>query len=386
MSGRNPSRKHGVAAAACRRAIRMALLAVTASTLAGCAIAPGMYMDLTSQDKNPPAAQHAAPQHVTVVPIDATTLRKMHDAQVAETASIYGKHAGSAAPYQYHIGREDVLRVTVWDHPELNNPVGTTVSTEVIGRPVDSQGYIYYPYIGRTKVLGKTVDEVRREMTKALAKYIVDPQLDVTIATFNSQKVYVSGEVKSPRVLPITDVPLHVADAIGKAGGVLAAADLGDATLTRGKIVHKLNLYDLYYRGDLSQNLLLKNGDVLNIPDRRYDKVFVLGEVRSPKSLIMPRGRLSLAEALSDQGGVSQVTSNPSQIYVIRDSESGKPVIYHLDGASPEAIVLADQFDLQPRDVVFVNPSEVTRWSRVISQLLPGAVTSAANTAAVAGQ
>ncbi len=86
----------------------------------------------------------------------------------------------------------------------------------------------------------------------------------------------------------------------------------------------------------------------------------------------MPRGRLTLAEALADSGGVNPLTANAGQVYVIRDGGE-KPQIYHLNAASADALILADRFDLRARDVVFVDAQPVVRWARVVNNILPAA-------------
>ena len=134
-----------------------------------------------------------------------------------------------------------------------------------------------------------------------------------------------------------------------------------------------LNLSNCSSSWRVSKNWLLQDGDVLNIPERRFNKVFVLGEVGRPQSLLLPYGSYSLAEALTDAGGLNPVTSNAGQVYVIRDGDNGKPQVWHMNATRPDALVLADAFMLQPRDVVYVDPAGITRWSRVINQILPSA-------------
>jgi polysaccharide export outer membrane protein len=262
------------------------------------------------------------------------------------------------------------LAITVWDHPELTIPAGQFRSADAAGHLVADDGTIFYPYVGKVKVAGKTVQEVRRIITRRIANYIANPQLDVRVAAFRSQKVHIVGEVATPGPQPITDVPLTVVEAINRAGGLSDMADMLNVNITRDNVVNYVDVLALYEQGDTSQNILLQNGDILNVPDRNLQKVFVLGEVSKPSSLLVHKGRLTLAEAISDVGGVNPRSSNPAKIFVMRGSP-GEPEIYHLDGKSPDSMVLADRFPLFPRDVVYIETAAITNWSRVINQLLP---------------
>lgn len=272
--------------------------------------------------------------------------------------------------YQYLVAPQDVLNVTVWNHPELNNP-GGQLTSETAGRVIGDDGYFFYPYVGRILAAGRTPEAIRAELAQRLSRYLTEPQVDVSVLNYRGRRAFASGELKTPGPRPITDVPLRVTDLIAQSGGVTEKADLRNAVLTRKGQAQALDLYALYYQGDLSQDFLLQEGDILTIPERRYDKVFVLGEVLSPQSKIMPLGRYTLSEALSDAGGLNQTTSNAAQVYVLRATDTGRPQIWHLNAKAPDALILADSFELQPRDVVFVDPAAVTRWSRVLSQILP---------------
>lgn len=291
----------------------------------------------------------------------------------AATAPTTVKVAANTTPvYRYRIGPHDVLNITVWDHPELTIPAGEFRPAEVEGQVVAEDGSIFYPFVGTVKVAGKTGSEIRRMLTEALSRHIVDPQLDVRVAAYRSQKAFIVGQVNNPGPQPITDVPLTVVDAIDQAGDVTLEADKTNVMLNRDGTVHRIDLLSIYEGGDMSRNYMLRDGDVLHVPDLSAQKVFIIGEVRRPTPVPIRDGRLSLTEALGEAGGVDQVTSNPELIYVIRGNPN-ESVIFHLDSQSPDALILADQFPMQARDVVFVGTAGVTRWSRVISQILPSA-------------
>jgi polysaccharide export outer membrane protein len=141
--------------------------------------------------------------------------------------------------------------------------------------------------------------------------------------------------------------------------------------ISRDGVVHEIDLRALYDFADISQNLMLKHGDIVNVLDRSQQKVFVMGEVRTPRSVEIVNGELTLAGALGEVGGVNQLSANSGAIYVVRGTDKDKPEIFHLDARYATGLLLAERFNMQAQDVVFVDAAAISQWNRVISQLLP---------------
>ncbi|WP_299071400.1 polysaccharide biosynthesis/export family protein [Accumulibacter sp.] len=368
--------------------IRRFLLALIASTLAGCSIVPGnqSYSNREESDVRLPVQQGdvLAPANVKIKPITAELIIDMFKAarppvgdgtSAAKVATQNSPRPGGTdikpVP-EYKLGPGDIISIIVWDHPELTIPAGSFRTAEQAGTVIADDGTIFFPYAGVLKVQGKTTSEVRTLLSAKLAKYIEKVQLDVRMVAFRSQQVYVVGEVAKPGIQQVTDIPMTILEAVNRAGGFTPEADYSRVLLTRRGTTYLVDIQAMYDYGATEQNALLEQGDIVNVSDRSYNKIFVLGEIAKPGSLVMNKKRSTLAEALSDAGYINQNTSDPRWIYVMRGN-TDTPEVFHLDSRLPDAMLLADRFPLRPRDIVYVDAAAVVRWQRVIANILPTA-------------
>ncbi|MDH2377306.1 MULTISPECIES: polysaccharide export protein [Providencia] len=364
-----------------RKPFPLTLLAISI-LLTGCTVTPGAYMS-TSGKNVVDTGDRDITKLVDIYPISPKLLDDMYTAPTI--AKPNAQLEKQLTHYEYRVGAGDVLTITVWDHPELTIPAGSYRSAQDSGNWVHSDGTIYYPYIGKVKVIGKTVTEIRTLISNRLATYIESPQVDVSIAAFRSQKMYVSGEVAKPGTLPITNVPLTILEAFNNAGGLTEKADWDNVVLTRNGKEIKVSLQDLVQYGDLTQNYLMLPGDVLYVPRNDGQKVFVMGEVGQPTTLTIDRAGMSITEALSKANGIDQTTANATGVFVIRpiknqpaedkELEALLPkkmaAVYQLDLSDATSLVMGTEFKLQPYDLVYVTAAPVVRWNRLITQLLP---------------
>jgi polysaccharide biosynthesis/export protein len=351
--------------------------------LGACAFAPGMHFDPSMPvDQNNPSSVP------TVVPITPELVRQQRSMRQDASHEAYQSLTGSAP--RYVIGPADVLSIIVWDHPELvvpnltytigetggTLPSGPGLSAQAIpGFVVGEDGNVQFPYVGLVMASGKTVSALQAELTRRLSPYLKNPQLTVSVVAYRSKRVFVEGQVGQPGVKPITNVPMSLAEALSEANGVVAG--VGDTSriqlLRRGR-VYELNLPKMAADGIDASMIPLQDRDVVRVPPQTYSQVFVTGEVIRPTALPMHDGQLSLSDALASAAGMNPATAQAAGIYVVRpSSDPSKPEVFHLNSASPVGLALAEHFQLQPKDIVYVDSTGLARWARVVSLLLPNA-------------
>jgi polysaccharide biosynthesis/export protein len=413
---------------------RPILTGLAALSLCACSIAPGGFLDKDRLSEKPPtpAQTEALTAKYEVQPIDAEYFRTA----VPPTPPLAPCPAGFTCltkverdKYQYTIGIHDQVQVIVWDHPELTSgsssgggtpplpagmgggggstqaaPGGASGGSTSSGGGgggdvggvtlrVANDGTIFFPRVGRIKVLGSTAQQVQQAITRGLSRTIRDPQIDVRVVGFNSQQVQILGDVRSPQAQSIVETPLTIIDAINRSGGAAADADLQNVGVTRDGIRHQIDVASILESGNAGQNVVLKDGDIVDVPDRTNSRVFVLGEIAKPAVVPMNRGKLTLADAIATSGSLDNKTSDPHFIYVIRGAEptppgskaaltpvGAKPVppglvttpdIYRLDMTQVDALMLMTKFDLQPRDVVYVQIASSARFNRLLDLITP---------------
>jgi len=162
-------------------------------------------------------------------------------------------------PDDYVIGDGDTLQISVWKEPEASVP------TAVV-RP---DGKITVPLIKEVEVAGLTPPQAEKTITERLAKFIVDPNVTVVVATINSKKIYVIGAARKEGPLPYT-YGMTVMQALSEAGGLTDYAKRKKIYILRTESGREYRLdfnYDDVVKGEsMEQNILLLPGDTVVIP------------------------------------------------------------------------------------------------------------------------
>jgi polysaccharide export outer membrane protein len=345
---------------------RLLAALLTSLSLSACIWAPGQHLrssDVSADRASDDGRMEMIPITPKLIAMDQAT--QAHQTLPAELLDYH--------PEPYRIGKGDILYITVWDHPELTVPAGPQQQATMAGRQVQADGSLFYPYVGKIQTADKTPSQLRDELSQRLSKYIEAPQIDVSVLTYASQRVWITGAAERSTTVPLTVVAMTLGDAISQAGLNQLQADLSGVQLTREGHTYTIDLERLARQSDGKQ-IYLKDGDNIYVPYLDRKEVFVVGEVTLPGAYNFRTNDISLSQALGRARGLAQTTSNGNAVYVIRgahDLQQEPSVIYHLEARSPAAFAVASQFQLRPGDVVFVGAAGVTRWSRFVNQLLP---------------
>lgn len=352
------------------------MLLASAVLLAGCA-----SRTVLEGARNGDAALPSTPVMITAELVASQKLQRKRDG-TQDLAPL----TAPAPPYT--IGAGDILAILVWGHPELaaatlsaQSPlISAAEQAAAMAAPqgfvVGEQGTIQFPFAGNLPVAGLTELQARDLLAQQLAPYINKPNVTLRVQAFRSQRIYVDGEVKAPGVQVINDIPMTLTEAINRAGGVTPTGDQSQLSIVRAGQRYRVDLPALVQHGEDPNRIMLRNGDVLRVQALDESKVFVSGEVVTPKALLMHSGRLSLNEAIGEAGGINPVTGDARRVFVVRRAQ-GATELYQLDARDTGALALAENFELAPRDLVYIDASGLANWNRTLSLLIPGSLTSA---------
>jgi polysaccharide export outer membrane protein len=240
----------------------------------------------------------------------------------------------------YKIGPEDLLEISVFEEEKLNKTVR-----------VSSQGNISLPLLGVFRVKGLTANELEKEIRELLAeKYLQNPHVSVFIKEYRSQRITVIGSVEKPGPYDVTGQKSILA-VLGMAGGLKEDAgsllflirppqpeeEVSPPEKDSGAMkpnTFVIDLEELLVKGNLTLNLPLIHGDIINIPVS--GKIFVGGEVKSPGGFPLKGKKVTVSQAIAMAQGLKP------------EAKGGEARIFRYSGKGSEReILLADVYAIQ---------------------------------------
>lgn len=284
--------------------------------------------------------------------------------------------SGTLSPAQrMTVGPGDSLKVRIFERYGGNIfPTIQGQSADLGIQRVGEDGAIKLPYLGTVQVSGLDPGQIEKLIIRQLGSKVQEPEVIVEFDSPRSHSVMVSGDVKNPgRVSMLEDVR-SVVDAINKTGGPLASsagsANQMQVVLRRQGQVILTSQYSALLAG---ANVAVQKGDEIVV--RPNPRLFtVLGAVQRSGNVEMTKHNLSLLEALGQVGGLSDVRANKTGVYVFRmgDLETNPTArgrVFRLDFFQPVSMFVAQQFDLQPRDVIYVTNAPLYEYDKILTAL-----------------
>jgi polysaccharide export outer membrane protein len=267
-----------------------------------------------------------------------------------------------APPDEYLLGPNDSLSIAIENSADVTAKPGN-----IQPHKIDNNGFIVMPMAGKVKVGGLTVVQAQERIEAALRKYYKEPAVSVEIVQPKSQPIYLMGQFKVPGVYYM-EGPLTLIQGMALGHGPDASANLRGARLIRKNKIVPIDVYDVLIKGELRQNVWLKAGDTIYIPDAKSEPVFVFGAVKNPGMVPMVNGQLSLLQALSITGFGD--LSYDHNIRIIRSLSTTRGELIVVDYTR---IMKGETmpFMLMEGDIVFVPSSTISNWNTALKEILP---------------
>jgi len=245
----------------------------------------------------------------------------------------------------YMIGAQDVLTISVFDEPSLSGKYA-----------VELDGSLAFPLVGRMKAAGLSLRDFESELrTRLAAGYFRNPQVNVAIEQYRSQRVFVVGAVKVPGTYALTG-DMSLIEVLAKAGSTTdgagdevmlirghgrAAATLPESG-TADDIV-RVSLKELQGGPAAARNLALNDGDTVYVP--RAQVVYVFGQVKNPGSYPV-QSDTTILQVLSLAGGVLPTGAmNRLQVIRVVDGAKKELKVKLTEGVNPgDTIIVPERF------------------------------------------
>jgi len=368
-----------------RAVLLSAVSAVALGALQGCAEVPRagpVASEITDQAATPDGERYV------LVNVDPKVVGLVGRREPSSFAASFGDHRPSQ---DLHIGVGDGVVVTIWEAgpgglfsaPLI--PGGTvsagsnsaTIPEQLVGR----DGSITVPYAGRIHVAGQTTQEVQATVEKSLQGKAIQPQALVNVSRPISNTVTVGGEVVQGTRVPLTLHGDRLLDVIAAAGGVRAPVHESFVELSRAGRGTRVSLTRVV--NDARENIYVRPGDVITVV-RDPQTYMILGAATHDAQIPFQSEGATLAEALSNAGGLNDNQADPTGVFVFRYEPVGVirqlrpdwtppagaqsfPVVYRVDLTAADSLLLAQRFSILNRDVVFVSNSPATQWNKVLT-------------------
>jgi len=336
--------------------------------VAGCQIVPG----------DGPWMNGAQSTSTDALPFDLIDLTPTTVVAYRPAPSVDRPSTASALSAGVHVSVApgDVLKVRIFEpyegsiFPTIQRP-GADLGVQ----RVTDEGTINVPYAGTVKVAGLDLTQIEQRIASQLAGKAQDPQVIVEFVADRTHTVMVSGDVKNPGRISILEGVRSVVDAINRCGGPIGqtpqsqASQLQVVLRRNGQVIMEAQYSELLAGRDVP----IQKGDEIVV--RPNSQVFtVLGAVQKAGNVDMIKPNLTLLEALGQVGGLSDDRANKTGVFVFRlgdiqNNPGTRARVFRLDLLQPVSIFVAQQFGMQPKDVVYVTNAPLYEYNKILTAI-----------------
>jgi polysaccharide export outer membrane protein len=305
--------------------------------------------------------------------------------------SFHARFKKYGRPPQPKIGIGDAVVVSIWEaaggglfgsSPTDHVSVGSrsvTIPEQIIGR----DGSISVPFAGRIPVAGRLPLEVQHTIESRLAEKAIEPQVIVTVTRSVTNSATVTGEVVAGARVPLSVKGDRLLDLIAEVGGARAPVYETFVRLSRDGITATIPMEALV--SDPEENIYAQPGDVLTLV-RLPQSFTAFGATGTNAQLSFTSEKMNLVEALAKAGGLQDLRSDPAGVFLLRYEPSNivkalgrpqlqtgpdgsSPVIYRLDLRDARSYFLAQRFQIEDKDIIYVANADLDELQKFFTLL-----------------
>jgi polysaccharide biosynthesis/export protein len=365
--------------------IAVVLGCFAAAALAGCGWLPTAGPTASQVVKQGVEDNHT---RFDVVDVNENVVRTLLAQPTPSFHTIFGKYGKPPEP---KIGIGDTLSVTIWEASGGGLFGSAPISAVTTGarsatippQMVGTDGAVSVPFAGRVPVKGRTPLQVQHEIEQRLAGKAIEPQVIVTITNSVTDTATVSGEVVAGKRVPLALNGERLLDLIAAAGGAQAPVYETFVRLSRDGVTATIPMATLV--SNPAENIYARPGDVLTLV-RVPQSFSVFGAAGLNEKVTFNAEHLTLAEALAKAGGLQDLRSDPSGVFLFRfephrvvealhrpvlatGAGAGSPVVYRLDMSDANAYFLAQRFPIEDKDIIYVANAQLNELQKFFTLL-----------------
>lgn len=365
--------------------------------LSGCSSYPD-WISSSGPNASQIVEQENVVSPIPVINIDSAVTRQ---AAAAQKSDSFSQSLSSSIPPKYLVGAGDTLEIAIWEAPpaalfgasvvDARAGLASTRQTTFPEQIVNENGVVNIPFAGTIKVTEKTTQEIEKIIETRLARKANQPQVMVRVLKNATSNVTVVGEVGNSMRLPLTPKGERLLDAVAAAGGVRQPVGKVTIQISRAGQVFAMPLESVIQ--DPQQNVYLWPGDVLTALFQPLSFT-VLGAAGKNEEISFEAQGITLAQALARAGGLRDNQSDARGLFIFRfeDPEAvsigksatatpeGKiPLIYQMNLKDPAAFLLAQNFPIKNKDVIYVANAPSAELQKFLS-ILTSSIYSVSNT------